>query len=103
MKTFLTFLLMIAAIGFVFGYIDLEPYTYEIDDTVAFETTANIIGEQFIESTSKVAEKIESVSDTLLKIVTGPKNLIDKIKSLFTGSYDWNATGPFGGGGGRVW
>lgn len=103
MKIILSFILIITAIGYVFGYIDLKPDQNEIYNWQSFADQAEKVGDQFMTTVKSVTSMVGNMGETLLTLISGPKNLVEEIGDWFKEIFSGENKGPFGGGGGSSW
>lgn len=103
MKALLSFILAITSIGYVFGYIDLEPNQNAVYNWQSFADQAEKVGDQFMTTVKSVTNMVGNLGDTLQTVITGPQNLGEAIDDWIKGIFSGNNKGPFGGGGGSSW
>lgn len=125
-KGILAFVLIFTIIAWIFGFINLNPSSYEGMD---FQEQSQIIGDQFNKAVEKGTKAIKNIADVAMEgfnlistIVKTIGNGIGKIAEFFkidvffdniTGNYGPGASGGgeggfqggggFGGGGGSSW
>lgn len=103
MKILLSFILAITAIGYVFGYIDLEPDQNAVYNWLSFADQAEKVGNQFMTTVNSVTNMMGNMGETLQDLISGPRNFIEDIGDWFKGIFSGDNKGPFGGGGGSSW